>query len=97
MLNRIFRRSILTDYISYKCSVAYVSFANLEELTQTRLLQLGYSPPIEQLPDQDIPFAEETLRGELLCHISDSPWPKPIHLGDLENWLKQQSSGQSDF
>lgn len=83
MINRIFIQSVLTDYISYKSQVLYVTFDGLEATTQARLLKLGFSPPIQFRGGLD--DEKSVQQGEMLCLYLP---PRIDHLGNLEDWLE---------
>lgn len=82
MQNRIFLRSAITDYISFRCRVTYITFDGLEDKTQRRLLNLGYSPPMQFRGG--LKNSESVQAGEMVCLLL---LPKIIHLGNLEDWL----------
>ena len=82
MQNRIFLRSAITDYISFRCQVTYITFSGLEEKTRQRLLNLGYSPPMQFRGG--LKNSEPVQAGDTVCPLL---LPKIVHLGNLEDWL----------
>lgn len=94
MLNRILIRTGETDYVTYSTNITWVTFRELELKTQSRLLELGYAPPIEIFTygfnDEFVPIQI----GELIC---ESKNPKVVFLEDLETYLKNQENDDVPF